>query len=178
MTQGDLVTVVGRHHITLNEQVRGKQVLIKVGRGDDNVIITVPERFVAFAKNVSATTPPVSQDRTMIARDGSVRQTYYGAGEQPWDTSRRNGWAATFACGNIVKYLRRQKNEDDLDKARWYWVELHKMTDQEFFPAERAHAALALQQLHRELTEDEHKRLVPLSEFPEGAVDPSLIPGS
>lgn len=174
MTQGDLVTVVGRHHLTVNEAVKGKQVLVKLGYGDTSHVISVPERFVAFAKTGTTPLAP-SSDTEVIGRDKTVRKSYYGDGEQPWDVMRRKGWGAVFCGGNILKYLRRTKNEDDIVKARWYWTELKKMTDQEVFPAERARAALVLTQLLQELTEDEHHRLTPLSEFPEGTLDPALV---
>lgn len=61
----------------------------------------------------------------IVAEDGSVRQGYYGSGEQPWDVAKRLGWAHHFAAVNALKYLRRTKEpERDLEKARWYHREL------------------------------------------------------
>lgn len=65
---------------------------------------------------------------THTADDGTVRQDYYGAGEQPWDTIVRLGWAAPFAAGNILKYLRRDKAQaHSLESARWYRERLNEM---------------------------------------------------
>lgn len=81
------------------------------------------------------------------AADGSVRKAYYGSGEQPWDIIKRFGWAADFAAGNVLKYLRRTKGEPgDVTKARWYWVELKKLADNDY-----AFARAAVAKLLREL---------------------------
>lgn len=110
-----------------------------------------------------------------LANDGTVRKTYYGSGEQPWDTLCRLGWGATFAGGNVLKYLRREKHVDDLDKARWYWVALTKMVNVDDQSPERVHAAVVLGSLIGLLTEEEMRRLIPLTEFPEGAIAPELV---
>ncbi len=53
--------------------------------------------------------------------DGSVRKTYYGDGLQPWDIIKANGWAAHFAAGNVLKYMRRAKGDDASDRKKAYW---------------------------------------------------------
>ncbi len=166
---GDLVTVVGRHHLTTNEQVTGKQTFITLGAGADKVVITVPERFVNFPQPPAASV--LSSTGEVTARDGTVRKSYYGAGYQPWDAIKARGWGATFAGGNILKYLRREKNADDLDKARWYWAELNKLADADV-PSEKAWGAMVLVYLMQELTSDEVAKLIPLTDLPE--IDPKL----
>lgn len=100
-----------------------------------------------------AANPDHAPDRA--ADDGSVRKSYYGDGEQPWDAMKRIGWAADFAAGNVLKYLRRTKGEpDDLTKARWYWSELKKLAE----PDDRF-ARSALAHLLRELKGTELARL-------------------
>ena len=66
---------------------------------------------------------------THQADDGTTRQSYYGAGRQPWDDIKDQGWGPAFAAGNVLKYLRRPSKcepEKDLEKARWYFDELRK----------------------------------------------------
>jgi hypothetical protein len=63
------------------------------------------------------------------AEDGSIRQDHYGSGHQPWDDIKDQGWAPEFAAGNILKYLRRSKNEEhSLKSARWYWAQLQAIS--------------------------------------------------
>lgn len=84
---------------------------------------------------------------TIKGIDGTERQAYYGQGEQPWDVMKKVGFAPQFAAGNVLKYLRRPAkglkgsdpipsrtgtecwphNPDDIDKAIWYFKELHQM---------------------------------------------------
>ncbi len=69
----------------------------------------------------------------IIGTDGTVRKAHYGVGEQPWDTIKRLGWAAQFAAGNVLKYVRRhaaKNGADDLAKARWYMTQLHALSKQ------------------------------------------------
>lgn len=95
---------------------------------------------------------------TRITDDGTVRQTYYGDGEQPWDTIKRQGWAPAFAAGNILKYLRRTKDpEHSVDSARWYYDRLCEMDVGQGEDA--AAARLALRTLAELLTHDELKRI-------------------
>lgn len=64
------------------------------------------------------------------AAEVGKRASHYGDGVQPWDLIIGAGWAAEFAAGNVIKYVRRHMNkngEDDLKKARWYYHELIKM---------------------------------------------------
>ncbi len=110
---------------------------------------------------------------TRIGPDGTVRKTYYGEGEQPWDTLCRRGWGAAFSGGNVLKYLRRQKNSDDLDKARWYWLELQKLANVNDHSPERVHAAMVLTNLVEELSNEEIRRLISLTLFPAGSFDPA-----
>lgn len=161
--------------MTINEMVRGKMILVTLQRNEDRFTLTVPEQFVTFAKSEPT---PLAQASTeeVVGRDNSVRKSYYGAtdGEQPWDVMKRLYWAPVFASSNVLKYLRRKKNSDDVDKARWYWVELGKMADEADL-TQRAEAVLAIGTLLGELTEAEMKRLIPLTDFPPGAIDPNLI---
>lgn len=56
------------------------------------------------------------------------RESHYGAGRQPWDDIVDAGWGPAFAAGNVLKYLRRNKDDPagDLEKARWYWGQLRE----------------------------------------------------
>lgn len=152
----DKVMVVGLHHMTVNETVRGARALIKIGDEADYTIINVPERFVQPFQEVKPETVPLSNKPPIYAErpasDKSIRKTYYGDGEQPWDVMRRKGWACAFAGGNILKYLRRIKNDDDPDKARWYWVELHRLITSAASAQEKVYAQLVLTQLRQELS--------------------------
>ena len=175
--QGDLVTVVGRHLLTVRENVRGAQVHVKLGGRtkpggeDEGVVVVIPERYVNFR---SAATPLAPDQGEVVDRAGITRKSYYGpvTNEQPWDSICRRGWGAAFCGANILKYLRRVKSPDDLEKARWYWVELNKLTRVDS-PQERAWGAMVLGQLLEELNSDEIIKLVPISEFPDGAIDPN-----
>lgn len=56
---------------------------------------------------------------------GDGRKAHYGAGRQPIDDIVDQGWGPEFCAGNIVKYLRRDKEvEDSLKKAKWYYAKL------------------------------------------------------
>lgn len=69
-------------------------------------------------------------DSEHTATDGTTRKTYYGVGKQPWDTMVERGWAAHFAAGNVIKYLRRTKPGDEahaIESARWYYAALQKL---------------------------------------------------
>lgn len=93
--------------------------------------------------------------------DGTVRQAYYGDGEQPWDTAKRLGWAAQFAAVSVLKYLRRTKGEPekDLAKANWYFGELCAIADSGLPYQWRHDAKVAFRKLHAELTETERTAL-------------------
>lgn len=68
---------------------------------------------------------------THIATDGTVRQSYYGNGKQPWDEMKGGSLASPFAAGSVLKYMRRTKGERaaDIEKAVWYYNELLKMAN-------------------------------------------------
>ncbi len=111
----------------------------------------------------------------IIGIDGTVRKAHYGAGKQPWDEMKELGWAEHFAGACVLKYVRRHKaknGQDDLDKARWYWVELNKLSNADV-PSEKAWGAMVLVYLMQELTSDEVQKLIPLTDFPE--IDPKLV---
>lgn len=69
-----------------------------------------------------------NKDRETPGADGTVRKAHYGEGRQPWDDIVELGWAPQFAAGSILKYLRRNKDEEhSLESARWYMLRLHEM---------------------------------------------------
>lgn len=60
-----------------------------------------------------------------VGQDGTPRKTRYGMGKQPWDYMVKLGWAPHFAAGNVLKYLRREKDrEHSIESARWYYARL------------------------------------------------------
>lgn len=64
------------------------------------------------------------------AADGTIRKAYYGAGRQPFDDIVSAGWGPAFAAGNVLKYLRRDKDQEhSLRSARWYWREIVNRCD-------------------------------------------------
>jgi hypothetical protein len=66
----------------------------------------------------------------MIGIDGTERKEHYGPGKQPWDTIKELGWGPEFAAGNVLKYLRRDKDkEHSLESARWYYNQLTNLSD-------------------------------------------------
>lgn len=96
---------------------------------------------------------------TITADDGTLRQSYYGDGKQPWDTIKANGWAHHFAAGNVVKYLRRTKEPGSSKaKARWYHRELYRLLNHGAYnPLE---VGQVIKQLERTLTPSEVRLLV------------------
>lgn len=87
---------------------------------------------------------------------GQERMAYYGDdGQQPWDIMIKLGWAADFAAGSILKYLRRSKGDPqgDLDKARIYLTWLNELAEH------RSYARGNLENLRRTLTEEEWKNV-------------------
>jgi hypothetical protein len=98
-----------------------------------------------------------------IAPDGTVRKQHYGSGKQPWDLIREANWAAEFAAGNALKYVRRaaaKNGADDIEKAKWYFAELEKMTilpDLKLYSRQRARKVMG--DLMNILTQDEAKIL-------------------
>lgn len=95
-----------------------------------------------------------------VSGDGTVRQAYYGSGEQPWDVIKRNGWAHHFAAGNVLKYLRREKENraKDDDKARWYYFALLALRGWGNYNPMEVDATI--RQLERDLTVSEKERLL------------------
>lgn len=62
---------------------------------------------------------------THVAEDGTLRKSRYGTGRQPWDDIVDLGWGPHFAAGNVLKYLRRDKDrEHSIESARWYYARL------------------------------------------------------
>lgn len=77
------------------------------------------------------------------------RKAHYGSGRQPLDDIVDAGWGPAFCAGNVLKYMRRDKQvEDSRRKAKWYWDRLYgeKPTDAGFE---------VFDQLVKLLTEDE-----------------------
>jgi hypothetical protein len=67
---------------------------------------------------------------------GVVRQDHYGPGRQPWDDILDANWGPEFAAGNILKYLRRDKQkEHSLTSANWYHDRLVEMAQGELIPS-------------------------------------------
>lgn len=90
-----------------------------------------------------------------IADDGSVRKVHYGSGNQPFDTILDAGWGPGFAAGNILKYLRRDKEkEHSLESARWYWDQIVVRS------ATLDDWRTVRHQLRMRLTDDELSRLI------------------
>lgn len=89
--------------------------------------------------------------------DGTVRQAYYGDGEQPWDTAKRLGFAAEFAAVSALKYVRRTKGETAKDraKAHWYYREITILATEGLPYQWRHDAAVVLRKLQAELTPNE-----------------------
>ena len=90
-----------------------------------------------------------------LAQDQTVRKSWYGDGEQPYDTAVRLGWGPAFAATNVLKYIRRTKApEHSLESARWYYARLYRNAAQaEAGPT--APWAEALFALEDELTQGE-----------------------
>ncbi len=56
------------------------------------------------------------------------RKVHYGSGRQPLDDIIDGGFGGPFCAGNVLKYLRRDKDvEDSKVKAIWYWRKLTEM---------------------------------------------------
>lgn len=94
----------------------------------------------------------VVKEPEFVDEFGVVRKQHYGTGKQPWDTIMELGWGAVFAAANVLKYVRRHRMKngaDDLEKAKWYWVELNKLSGSDFM------AAMVRLKLVNELSADE-----------------------
>lgn len=72
------------------------------------------------------------EQRNVVARKdetGAERKAHYGEGKQPWDTICDLGWGAIFAAANVLKYLRRTKEQKhSLESARWYFQQLKRFS--------------------------------------------------
>ncbi len=78
------------------------------------------------------------------------RKVHYGSGRQPLDDIIDAGWGAAFCAGNVLKYLRRDKQiEDSRTKAIWYWNKLKELDRQ----GEATHSEV--KSLMKLLTDDE-----------------------
>ena len=97
----------------------------------------------------------------MIGQDGTERKDYYGEGEQPWDTMVKRGWAAYFAAGCILKYLRRKKEDQahhDLESICVYFDWLNKLAEKDDIEGDMAREIME-ELLNEELTEKEKHQL-------------------
>lgn len=69
---------------------------------------------------------------THRADDETLRKSRYGLGRQPWDDIKEQGWAPHFAAGNVLKYLRRDKDRaHSIESARWYFARLVEYVNQD-----------------------------------------------
>lgn len=97
---------------------------------------------------------------------GDGRMKHYGAGEQPWDTCLRIGWAPVGAAFSILRYLRRSKTpERDLRHAKVYFAWLRELGEMDLGvrdPVEGVAFGLAahvFRTLVQELGDDEKAKL-------------------
>lgn len=136
--------------------------LLKTGKGYDTCVEFLNDwmygdfHWPHFAEFCAAN-PDEPEHR---AADGTVRKAHYGTGRQPWDDMVDAGWAPHFAAGCVLKYVRRaaaKNGEDDLKKARWYHARLRDMV---LAPDDFPGAYLALERLHKLLTDEEKGHLV------------------
>jgi hypothetical protein len=73
---------------------------------------------------------------THLDERGTPRQAHYGAGRQPWDDVLDAGWAPEFCAGNVLKYLRRDKErQHSVESARWYYRRLVELSRGEIRPS-------------------------------------------
>jgi|SRR5882762_5594637 len=95
--------------------------------------------------------------------DGTTRKVHYGEGEQPWDTALRLGWAHHFAATNVLKYLRRAKDEEhSLESAKIYYEWLYELgiPNGKFgIYTQSSSAWFAFKDLNNELTTEEQAKL-------------------
>lgn len=94
--------------------------------------------------------------KEFIASDGTVRQSHYGSGRQPWDDiCDYTEWAPYFCAANVLKYMRRTKEPNHSRRsAKWYLARL-----QEFASGGNSYAQRALLTLNKLLTAAELERL-------------------
>lgn len=96
-----------------------------------------------------------------VASDGTTRKTHYGASRQPWDDIKEAGWGPEFCAGNVLKYLRRDKDlKHSLESAQVYYSWLKNLAfDSTLSASEQGNAISVMSQLNDILTTDEHVRL-------------------
>ena len=99
-----------------------------------------------------------------VAEDGTPRKSRYGTGRQPGDDIVEQGWAPHFAAGNVLKYLRRDKDrEHSVESARWYYERIKEMVDDIYLKTQThfqyAEAYQALKALNKLLTNEEKATL-------------------
>lgn len=59
-----------------------------------------------------------------VAADGTTRKSHYGKERQPWDDIKEQGWGPAFCASNVLKYLRRDKDQKhSVESARVYYRE-------------------------------------------------------
>ncbi len=93
--------------------------------------------------------------------DESERQFHYGDGRQPWDDIVDAGWGPAFAAGNVLKYLRRDKQlEHSLASARWYYQQIVRRAGKACGSSDHSWG-IVLRQLTEMLSVDEFERLMP-----------------
>lgn len=95
-----------------------------------------------------------------VAPDGTTRKSHYGSGRQPWDDIKEAGWGPEFCAGNVLKYLRRDKDlAHSLESARVYfsWLKDLALMSNEW----QLDAAIVYAHLCGLLTTEEHMRLHP-----------------
>lgn len=90
--------------------------------------------------------------------DNSKREDHYGDGRQPWDDIVEQRWWISFAAGNVLKYIRRDKGDPlgDAKKARWYLDQLLNLKISDYDIIDRA---AALRKLTSLLSEDDARRI-------------------
>lgn len=154
----ELATVIGQIHFDMAKPDGTKMVIISLGEGVETWVITVPEKHVRRSPLITLATSTSTIEPEFTSTDGTVRKQHYttdSEGNQPWDVITKVGWGPGFAAGNVLKYLRRNKDvEDSHKKARWYWQELHKLGRSDV-PKDRVEGTLALCKLVHILTDDE-----------------------
>lgn len=87
---------------------------------------------------------------------GDGRKIHYGAGRQPLDDIIEKGWAPEFCAGNVLKYLRRDKNRGhSIESARFYSNLLIKLIEADRNSDEGKRITKIYEKLLLFLTDDE-----------------------
>jgi hypothetical protein len=115
-----------------------------------------------FAKAIGSLVRELYKAKTKLDLDpdrGDGRKTHYGAeGKQPWDDMLELSWAAHFAAGSILKYLRRDKRAaHSLESAKVYYGWLYTYAAME--TDEEAPFSKTIHQLENTLTDVELRLL-------------------